>query len=107
MLKRAAFVTLALAGLAAPAGSAFAADPGGIRYVRPHHHHHHRGMHGWCRADAAQMMGIRRAQVLLEPQVLRTEDGRYRLRGLADHGLYGQRSFTCHFDARGVLQGAV
>lgn len=106
-MKRAA--TLALAGLAtlALADLASAADPAGVRYHRHHRHHHHHTMHNWCRADAAQMMGVRRAAVLLEPQVLRTEDGRYLLRGLADHGYYGQRSFTCHFDARGVLQGAV
>lgn len=111
MLTRAAFVTLTLAGLMAPAGVALAADPAGAPVVRHRHHHHHHhprhGMHAWCRADAAQMMGIRRAQVLLEPQVLRRDDGRFELRGLADHGYYGQRSFTCHFDTRGVLQGAV
>lgn len=96
MMKRAALATLVLSGLVAVSLPAEA-----------RHRRHHHGMHGWCRADAAQMMGIRRAAVVLEPQALRLPDGRYALRGLADHGFYGQRSFTCHFDARGVLQGAV
>jgi len=72
-----------------------------------HRRHHHGTMHGWCRADAAQMMGVRRAAISLEPRAARTAGGRYELRGLASHGRYGQRAFTCHFNARGVLQGAV
>jgi hypothetical protein len=72
-----------------------------------HRRHHHGTMHGWCRADAAQMMGVRRAAVRLEPRAARTAGGRYELRGLAGHGRYGHRAFTCHFNARGVLQGAV
>lgn len=69
--------------------------------------HRRPGMHGWCRADAAQMMGVGRRAVTLERHVLRVEGGRYRLGGVADHGRYGARSFICHFDRRGVLQGAV
>jgi hypothetical protein len=70
---------------------------------------HRRGhtMAGWCRADAAQMMGVSRRAVVLENRVLRTEAGRYQIRGLAAHGALGSRAFTCHFNARGVLQGAV
>lgn len=70
-------------------------------------HRRHLGMHGWCRVDAAQMMGIRRSAVRLEPRGARVAGGRYELRGLASHGRYGDRPFTCHFNARGVLQGAV
>lgn len=68
---------------------------------------HRRSMHGWCRADAAQMMGISRRAVSLEPRAVRTEGGRLILRGLASHGVLGNRPFACHFDRRGVLQGAV
>jgi hypothetical protein len=71
------------------------------------HRRHNWSMHGWCRADAAQMMGVRRSAVHLEPRAARTAGGRYELRGLASHGRYGQRAFTCHFNARGALQGAV
>jgi hypothetical protein len=70
-------------------------------------HRRHLGMHGWCRADAAQMMGVRRGAVSLAPRAARTAGGRYELRGLASHGRYGARAFTCHFNSRGVLQGAV
>ena len=69
--------------------------------------HHRRGMHGWCRADAAQMMGVSRRVVRLEPRAARTAGGRYELRGTAGHGRLGYRPFTCHFNARRVLQGAV
>jgi len=69
--------------------------------------HRRLGMHGWCRADAAQMMGVSRRAVALERHVIRTAGGRYQLRGLAGHGRFGSRAFTCHFDRRGVLQGAV
>ncbi len=70
---------------------------------------HRRGhsMAGWCRADAAQMMGVSRRAVVLENRVVRTEEGRYLIRGLASHGARGDRAFTCHFNARRVLQGAV
>lgn len=70
-------------------------------------HRRDRSMAGWCRADAAQMMGVSRRAVVLENRVLRTEAGRYQIRGLAAHGALGSRTFTCHFNARGVLQGAV
>jgi hypothetical protein len=70
-------------------------------------HRRHLGMHGWCRADAAQMMGVRHGAVRLEPRAARTAGGRYELRGLASHGRFGARASTCHFNARGVLQGAV
>ncbi len=53
------------------------------------------------------MMGVSRRAVVLENRVLRTEAGRYQIRGLAAHGALGSRAFTCHFNARGVLQGAV
>lgn len=69
--------------------------------------HRRLGMHGWCRADAAQMMGISRRAVILEPRAVRMAGGRLALRGLASHGRYGSRAFTCEFDHRGVLQGAV
>ncbi|WP_439575085.1 hypothetical protein [Phreatobacter sp.] len=68
---------------------------------------HARSMHGWCRADAAQMMGISRRVVSLERRVVRIEGGRRILRGMASHGALGVRPFACHFDRRGVLQGAV
>jgi len=69
--------------------------------------HRRLGMHGWCRADAAQMMGVSRRAVALERHVVRVEGGRLVLRGLASHGRHGVRSFACHFNHRGVLQGAV
>ncbi len=69
--------------------------------------HRRLGMHGWCRADAAQMMGISRRAVIVERRAVRTAGGRYELRGLASHGRFGSRAFTCHFNPRGVLQGAV
>lgn len=68
---------------------------------------HQRSMHGWCRADAAQMMGVSRRAVVLERRAVRLEGGRLVLRGAASHGAYGVRPFACHFDRRGVLQGAV
>ncbi len=70
---------------------------------------HRRGlsMAGWCSADAAQMMGVSRRAVVLENRVVRTETGRYEIRGLASHGALGNRAFTCHFNQRRVLQGAV
>lgn len=68
---------------------------------------HQRSMHGWCRADAAQMMGISRRAVSLERRAVRVEGGRPVLRGAANHGALGVRPFACHFDRRGVLQGAV
>lgn len=69
--------------------------------------HRRLGMHGWCRADAAQMMGVSRRAVVLERHVARTVGGRYEIRGLASHGRYGSRAFTCQFNAHGILQGAV
>lgn len=69
--------------------------------------HRRLGMHGWCRADAAQMMGVSRRAVALERRAVRTAGGRYELRGLAGHGRFGSRAFICHFNQRGVLQGAV
>jgi len=89
-------VTLALATLLA------AAAPGATEAS-----HRRLGMHGWCRADAAQMMGVSRRAVVLDRHVARTVGGRYEIRGLASHGRFGSRAFTCQFDARGVLQGAV
>lgn len=69
--------------------------------------HRRLGMHGWCRADAAQMMGVSRRAVLLDRHVVRTASGRYEIRGLAAHGRYGSRAFTCQFNRHGLLQGAV
>jgi hypothetical protein len=69
--------------------------------------HRRLGMHGWCRADAAQMMGVNRRAVVLERHAVRTAGGRYELRGIAGHGRFGSRPFTCHFNRGGVLQGAV
>jgi hypothetical protein len=89
-------VTLALATLVA------AAAPGTAEAS-----HRRLGMHGWCRADAAQMMGVSRRAVVLDRHVVRTAGGRYEIHGLASHGRYGSRAFVCHFNAGGVLQGAV
>jgi hypothetical protein len=69
--------------------------------------HRGRDMHGWCRADAAQMMGLSRRAVVLERQVVRTAGGRYEIRGLAANGRFGNRPFTCQFNRHRVLQGAV
>lgn len=69
--------------------------------------HRGRDMHGWCRADAAQMMGLSRRSVVLERHVARTAGGRYEIRGLASHGRFGNRAFTCQFNRHRVLQGAV
>lgn len=96
MLKP-AFVVLSLAAV-----TAASTVPAEARHRR-----HHGSMHGWCRADAAQMMGVHRAAVALEPRAARTAGGRYELRGIASYGRYGSRAFICHFNARGVLQGAV
>ena len=85
---------LVLAGLAA------LAEPAEARHRRL-------GMHGWCRADTARMMGVSRRAVRLEPRAARLASGRYELRGAASHGWLGYRQFTCHFNERGVLQGAV
>jgi hypothetical protein len=93
-LKPLLAAALILAGLAA------SATPSEARHRRL-------GMHGWCRADAAQMMGVSRRAVRLEPHAARLASGRYVLRGAASHGLLGHRHFICHFNARGVLQGAV
>lgn len=99
---------IAALALAVLAAQAVLADPAEARHRRHHHHHHHHlSMHGWCRADAAQMMGVRRSAVRLAPQVLRTDAGRYLLPGVASHGRFGERAFVCHFNERGVLQGAV
>jgi hypothetical protein len=94
-------VKLSMVTLVVAAGLA-AAAPGSAEAS-----HRRLGMHGWCRADAAQMMGVSRRAVLLDRHVLRTAGGRYEIRGLAAHGRYGSRAFICHFNARGVLQGAV
>lgn len=95
-MTRLSLATLALAVLAllADAGTAEA-------------RHRRLGMHAWCRADAAQTMGISRRAVALERHAVRVEGGRRILRGVAGHGRHGTRAFACHFDARGVLQGAV
>lgn len=68
---------------------------------------HQRSPHGWCRADVARMMGVSPRAVALERHVVRLEGGRALLRGTASHGALGIRPFACHFDRRGVLQGAV
>lgn len=61
---------------------------------------------GWCRADAAQMMGISRRAIRLD-RLTAAPGGRYEIRGIASHGRHGFRAFTCHFDERRVLQGAI
>ena len=95
MLKLSMVTLVVAAGFAAAApGSAEAS-------------HRRLGMHGWCSADAARMMGVSRRAVLLDRHVVRTGGGRYEIRVLASHGRYGSRAFTCQFNAHGVLQGAV
>ncbi len=61
---------------------------------------------GWCRADAAQMMGVSRRAIRLD-RLAAAPGGRYEIRGIASHGRFGTRAFTCQFDHRRVLQGAV
>ncbi|QCK86945.1 hypothetical protein E8L99_14860 [Phreatobacter aquaticus] len=70
------------------------------------HRRHHISAEGWCRADAAQMMGISRRAIRLD-RLAATPGGRYEIRGIANHGRHGFRAFTCHFDERRVLQGAI
>ncbi len=68
--------------------------------------HRRLSLEGWCRADAAQMMGISRRAIALAP-LTATPGGRYEIRGVASHGRFGTRAFTCQFNERRVLQGAV
>ncbi|MFT3952942.1 MAG: hypothetical protein QM722_00380 [Piscinibacter sp.] len=68
--------------------------------------HRRRSLESWCRADAAQMMGISRRAIALAP-LAAAPGGRYEMRGVASHGRFGTRAFTCQFDQRRVLQGAV